>query len=109
MLQVLGMGELRLPGDFSYESEESAQAYLRQVPLEVLVERVLLEKAVGSGRRVLHTHDARWGAYSFKIEFSVDRKTFRIAMTVSWGANKSANGITSYYMASLISFNTTLT
>lgn len=101
LYHVLGMGELRLPSSFSYESEERVHAFLSELRLEVLVERVLLEKAVCSGRRLLHTHDITWGSITFTIEFSRGRKSFRIAMTVKWGANKSAAGMESYYMVRL--------
>ena len=81
------MGELRYPCVFSYETEELAEAFLMMLPLGVLVERVLIQKTVVTGRRLLHTHDLRWGAISFTTEFTKCRTTFRIRMTIFWGSN----------------------
>ena len=95
------LGELNI-GEFSYEAGTPSEAFLRQVPVEVLQERVMFQQDVRSGRRLAHTFDLRCGAKLFWVELSEAGTTFRHGMKVTYGVNKSANGIPAYYTVSLV-------
>lgn len=97
---VLGMGELRI-GTFSYEAGELSEAFLRQVPLQVLQARTMFSQSTKSGRRMAHSFDSPFGALEFTTHFSgAGDTTFHIAMDVQYGANKSSDGIKSYFEVS---------